>query len=164
MKKWLCVLACCVAAGAWAAPAAITGMPAAKARVDQQFRAADRNGDGALSPAEARNGMPALGALFDRIDVNHDGRVTRGELEAAYAARAGKSLQAFDAADTNHDGVLTEAELVKRASSSYSAIAAIDANHDGKVTRDEYSRYVGQHYYLPLGRNIVPNVLLRGNF
>lgn len=164
MKKELCVLACCVATSAWAAPAEITGLPAAKARVDQQFRAADKNGDGALSPAEARNGMPALAGLFDRVDSNHDGRITRDELEAAYAGRARKSLQAFERADVNHDGVLTEAELVKRASSSYSGIATIDANHDGKVTRDEYSRYVEQHYYLPLGRNIVPNVLLRGNF
>jgi hypothetical protein len=32
------------------------------------------------------------------------------------------------------------------------------------VTHDEYTRYVEQHYYLPLGRNIVPNVLLQGNF
>jgi Ca2+-binding EF-hand superfamily protein len=164
MKKWLCVLSCCVATGAWAAPAEVTGMPAAKARVDQQFNAADTNGDGALSAAEARNGMPALGGLFDRIDVNHDGRITQDEFDAAYANRARKSLQAFDRADVNHDGVLTEAELTKRASSSYSAIEAIDANHDGKVTRDEYSRYVEQHYYLPLGRNIVPNVLLRRNF
>ncbi|MGH8600830.1 MAG: EF-hand domain-containing protein [Burkholderiales bacterium] len=163
MKKWLCVLLCCVATGAWAAPVEITGAPAAKARIGQQFRAADENGDGALTAVEAR-GMPALGGLFDRIDADHDGRITRDELETAYAQRARKSLQAFDQADVNHDGVLTEAELTKRASSSYSGMAVIDANHDGKVTHDEYSRYVEQHYYLPLGRNIVPNVLLRRNF
>jgi Ca2+-binding EF-hand superfamily protein len=52
-------------------------------KFDQQFMAADKDGDGALSRQEAEKaGMRRVVENFDRIDVNHDGKVTRAELRA----------------------------------------------------------------------------------
>ena len=43
------------------------------------------------------------GMMIERLDANHDGKVSRAEAESAALAR-------FDAADTNHDGTLSDAE------------------------------------------------------
>jgi hypothetical protein len=53
----------------------------------QRFKAADQNGDGALSRKEAQGNMPMVARNFDEIDSNHDGLVTRSEIEAAYSRR-----------------------------------------------------------------------------
>jgi Ca2+-binding EF-hand superfamily protein len=54
---------------------------------EQRFRKADRDGDGALTRAEAAEGMPMLARDFDRIDANADGRITPDELRAAMEKR-----------------------------------------------------------------------------
>ena len=46
----------------------------------EHFRRADTNGDGALSRAEVDKALPRLGGKFDRIDANHDGKLTQDEL------------------------------------------------------------------------------------
>lgn len=52
-------------------------------RFDEQFTAADKDGDGALTRAEAEAGrMGRIVEHFDRIDANRDGKVTREELRA----------------------------------------------------------------------------------
>jgi hypothetical protein len=66
----------------------------------QRFKAADLNGDGALSLKEAQGNMPMVARSFDEIDANHDGLVTHSEIEAAYARRVeaaytGKASQAI---------------------------------------------------------------------
>jgi Ca2+-binding EF-hand superfamily protein len=43
------------------------------------------------------------GRMMERMDANHDGRVSLGEAEA-------RALEAFDRADANHDGVVTPEE------------------------------------------------------
>ncbi len=49
----------------------------------EKFKAADKNGDGALTKAEAQSGnMPRLVNDFDKIDTNKDGKVTQEELRA----------------------------------------------------------------------------------
>ena len=71
------------------------GGAGATAKFDQYFARADRDGDGALSRAEAENGMPRVAKKFDRIDTDRDGKVTRDEmrvwLAARRAARTGKT-------------------------------------------------------------------------
>ena len=55
--------------------------PRYMARFDQQFKAADKDGDGALTKEEAANaGMSRIVEHFDQIDVNKDGKVTPEEI------------------------------------------------------------------------------------
>ena len=61
-----------------------------QARFNERFKAADADGDGALSRAEAEKGMPRLSKHFDAIDADKDGRLTREEIEAARKARASR--------------------------------------------------------------------------
>jgi hypothetical protein len=48
-----------------------------------------------------------LGAIFDKLNVSHTGKMTRAEAQAHPTVAAN-----FDAADTNHDGVLTKEEFL----------------------------------------------------
>merc|ERR1712151_505455 len=60
---------------------------------------------GPLQPAGPSMGAPAYAQnLFDQIDTNHDGVITRDE----YAR-----LSLFDQIDTNHDGVITSEEYAR---------------------------------------------------
>jgi hypothetical protein len=98
------------------------------ARADERFARMDKNSDGQLSademaprremaaapaaPAGADTAPPAAppaaGAMrsrmFERLDTNHDGMVSRDEYRAQVAER-------FDRLDTNHDGFLDQAEM-----------------------------------------------------
>jgi Ca2+-binding EF-hand superfamily protein len=57
-------------------------MAAMKAKLDEQFKSADKDGDGSLSKDEATQSMPRLARHFDAIDANKDGLVSRDELAA----------------------------------------------------------------------------------
>jgi hypothetical protein len=79
---------------------------------------------------------PAIKALM-RFDSNHDGDLTRGELDAGLRAR-------FAKADTNHDGRLDKAEVraVNEARWSRRGATAsplVDWNQDGYVDLSEYA-------------------------
>ncbi len=51
------------------------------------FRRADSDGDGALTLAEADKALPRLGAKFDRIDANRDGKLAHDELRRYFDAK-----------------------------------------------------------------------------
>jgi Ca2+-binding EF-hand superfamily protein len=53
-----------------------------KARVEERWKAADTNGDGAIDLAEAQTGMPKLAEKFTTVDADNDGKVTPEELKA----------------------------------------------------------------------------------
>ncbi|RZI43471.1 hypothetical protein EGT07_06740 [Herbaspirillum sp. HC18] len=58
------------------------------ARFDDQFKAADKNGDNALTREEAQDaGLKSIVDNFDRIDANKDGKVTREEIRVLLRAR-----------------------------------------------------------------------------
>jgi Ca2+-binding EF-hand superfamily protein len=61
-----------------------------QARTAVRFENADSDGNGALSRAEAENGMPGLARRFDRLDTNRDGHVTMDEIMTARQARAAR--------------------------------------------------------------------------
>lgn len=53
------------------------------ARFDEQFKAADTDGDGALSRPEAeRANMSRVVQNFERLDADKNGKVTRDEMRA----------------------------------------------------------------------------------
>lgn len=57
----------------------------------ERLKAADKDGDGAISKAEAdAAGLKGLSAHFDKLDANKDGKVTREELRAARMAHRGE--------------------------------------------------------------------------
>ena len=70
-------------------------------------------------------------------DANHDGSVTRAEMEAGLRAD-------FARVDTNHDGVLEKDEVRAVNESRWNADAStasplVDWNHDGVVDFDEFA-------------------------
>ena len=49
-------------------------------RAEQQFKAADRNADGQIDPAEAEAGMPRVAQKFQQLDRDGNGLLSRQEL------------------------------------------------------------------------------------
>ena len=108
--------------------------------------------DAGPKPVARADLIKALNANFAAADTNHDGFLSKAEIEAAEA----KSLQQLQAArerqlraefnqlDTNHDGQLSFQEFVAIAGSikanetTDQILARLDKNHDGKVSLDEY--------------------------
>ena len=59
-----------------------------RAKMDERFKAADKNNDGKLSKDEASD---RLKPHFEKIDADKDGQLTREELKKAFRAhRKGK--------------------------------------------------------------------------
>lgn len=53
------------------------------AKFDEEFKAADKDGDGALTRPEAESArMGRVVDNFDRLDADRDGKVTRSEIRA----------------------------------------------------------------------------------
>jgi len=76
-----------------------------------RFDRMDRNNDGVVSRADFSRILrfrPEAGQRLDQMlaqaDSNHDGRITRAEMNAA-------PMPIFDRIDANHDGRVTRAEL-----------------------------------------------------
>lgn len=62
--------------------------PRAVSKFNEQFKAADRDGDGALSRTEAQTAnFTRVVDNFDRIDANRDGKVTLEEVRTLVRAR-----------------------------------------------------------------------------
>jgi Ca2+-binding EF-hand superfamily protein len=140
--------------------AARTGWSASqRAQLDQQFAQFDRNGDGLIT----RDEFPADAALFNNLDLNRDGRLTRREIEQAVPNQAALESQVrtydrngdgiitrdeypgdaatFDRLDRNHDGVLSDADRQGRGRGRNNAqmrFRGMDRNGDGVITRDEW--------------------------
>jgi Ca2+-binding EF-hand superfamily protein len=125
-------------------------------RMQERFRGADKDGDGALSKAEAEAGMPRLAKHFDAIDANKDGKLSQDELRAygaqRHALRGHHGGQAghhdaqalklrfaakFKQADADGDGTLSKAEAEKSMPRIARHFDEIDGNHDGKITQGE---------------------------
>lgn len=58
------------------------------AKFDERFKAADKDGDGALSRTEAENAqMERVVTHFGKLDLNGDGKLTREEVRALLRSR-----------------------------------------------------------------------------
>lgn len=99
-----------------------------------------------------------MGERCEEADLNHDGKVTRAEVDQKIhqvftdAAKGGNALtpdefyglelarfrqgaqKRFDRVDTNHDGKLSKAEFVAPAQKMFDHL---DRNHDGVISADE---------------------------
>ena len=104
----------------------------------------------ALGAAEATErlppGLPATAALLLRYDANHDGVVTREEMEAGLKAD-------FAAADVNGDGCLDPAEVRaenqrRLAHDGAQASPVVDWNLDGCVDPREFGNTVRSYFDL----------------
>jgi hypothetical protein len=104
MKTMLTLLAAIGLAGAGAMAVAAPEAHAGMARL----QAADTNGDGLISKAEAQASLPRLAKHFDRIDTNHDGQISPEELKAAHQNMKNAMFERMDA---NHDGVISRDEF-----------------------------------------------------
>jgi Ca2+-binding EF-hand superfamily protein len=111
-------------------------------------------------------------AMFDRIDANHDGKITQAEADAAQQAHeqamGGKPAHAhavaigglFARADTNKDGVVSRAEFDTLASQWHGRFEragmhrgfagrmfdTADTNKDGRVSLAEAQAVALQHF------------------
>lgn len=132
-----------------------------KAMHDQHMGAGDdRHGaDGDMAMRDGPMGNP--GAMFDRLDANHDGMLSRDEFAKGRELRiehkmvingdgddhgemmkhqmgggmgGGMGGHLLEMADTNHDGRVSLQELTAVALQRFDRL---DTNHDGKVTPDE---------------------------
>jgi len=64
-----------------AAAAADAAAPKGNADIDARFKAADKNHDGCLTLAEAKDGMPRVAKGFDRIDTAKKGCITVDQIQ-----------------------------------------------------------------------------------
>jgi Ca2+-binding EF-hand superfamily protein len=98
----------------------------------ETFRRIDHNGDNWISQAEFLGDQAVdddAEDLFEYLDDNGDGRVTRQEWHGTRAR--------FDALDTNRDNVLTRAEAMGTQAPA-DLFDAIDVNGDRFIARNEW--------------------------
>ncbi len=91
-----------------------------------------------LASSASAQDFTRLDQAFDRLDVNHDGVVTRQEFLASRQAR-------FGALDRNRDGVLDQGDfprlaalIARRAAEASAMVQTFDANGDGRVSYQEF--------------------------
>ncbi|HEX4858204.1 MAG TPA: EF-hand domain-containing protein [Usitatibacteraceae bacterium] len=59
-------------------------------KMQSRLKAADKDGDGRISKAEADAALPRIAKHFAEIDTNKDGYLTRDELRAWHQAHGGR--------------------------------------------------------------------------
>ena len=140
MKTVIALTAAGLAAASFLVLAAPQGGPH-EGRFAERLKAADTNGDGAISRAEAQAGLPMIARHFDQIDANKDGQITQDELRAFHEQRRvameQKRGEHWKKIDTDGDGRISRAEAQANAPRLFEHFDAIDANRDGFITPDE---------------------------
>jgi Ca2+-binding EF-hand superfamily protein len=90
--------------------------------------ALDTNKDGFVDRAEYRVGQDAL---FQRVDANHDGVVSREEFDAAFQRATARRAAAPKPADQGQ-------AQPRRPFDKSRLFTRLDTNKDGAISRDEY--------------------------
>ena len=120
----------------------------------------------AAQPVTRAEVQSRTAAIFAKLDTNHDGFITKDELNALESQREQKvekraenfdPAKIFDKLDTNHDGKITVAEAdaaraaraqakgkPAQATSFQGLMARADTNHDNVLTRVEFDAMAQQ--------------------
>lgn len=119
----------------------ITQAEAAKfPKLGERFAQLDRNKDGKLSGDELpmhRKGARGHDGGMRKLDTDHDGRISRAEMQAGQATWA----ERFDRMDVNKDGYLDRADLQARmAARRAECFAKADTDKNGQLSRAEFDR------------------------
>ncbi len=104
---------------------------------DHMFERLDLNKDGEITREEADG---AREARFKEADSNGDGLLSQEEMTAAREARSAERQQRrFEKLDTNKDGLLSQEEMAAgpRGERHAGMFDRVDTNEDGKITREE---------------------------
>lgn len=127
------------------------------ARLAEQFRRADADGNGMLSRVEAERAAPLLAKPFDAIDANRDGQISpeeirvfrragrsgRGARGSARGAQAGAKFEHYFArADSDGNGALSRAEAEQGLPRVAKKFERIDRDGDGRLTREEMQAWL----------------------
>jgi len=112
----------------------------------QRLRAADADGNGLISRAEAQKRLPKLAADFDAVDANRDGSLSPGELRAHERKRRGSAgaggfAAYFERADADGNGALSRPEVDRALPRLSARFDAVDADRDGRLTHAELRAY-----------------------
>ena len=146
------IVATLTAAGLAAASFLVLADPGAHGKhgaMGERLKAADTNGDGLISKAEAA-ALPRIAEHFDQIDANRDGQVSADELRAFHQKmRATKAAEHFKAIDKDGDGRISKAEAQAGAPRLAEHFAQVDANGDGFVTPEEMRAAHQRHAKAP---------------
>lgn len=110
------------------------------------FEQLDKNHDGRIVAGEVPE---RAWSKLSRADADHDGAVTKAELDAAVAARRAaradggrRGPRSFEELDKNHDGKIVASEVPAQA---WQRISRADANHDNAVTKAELDAARANH-------------------
>jgi Ca2+-binding EF-hand superfamily protein len=111
-------------------------------QIEAKLRAADTNGDQQISREEAQAALPMVAAMFDFLDADHDGQLTKEELGRLLTPEGQEAIRLaiinrVKAADTNHDGMLDLAEVQTGLPGLAGKFSQIDKNGDGLLSPDE---------------------------
>jgi len=87
---------------------------------------------GVIAHAQEHDGPPHKGMMFEMLDANKDGTVTRAEASAA-------ATRKFDEVDTNRDGVISQAERdAARQKMTDEHFRKMDADGNGQISLEEF--------------------------
>lgn len=112
-----------------------------QARGEERWKAADTDGNGSISRAEAEAAKSWVAGQFDKLDADKDGQLTRDEMKAAreegHEHMREHMVERFKTADANSDGGIDLAEAQTGMPKLAEKFSTVDTNNDGKVTPEE---------------------------